>query len=464
MIYALLRSIAGIALRWFYRDLDVEGIERVPRSGPVLLAVNHPNALVDALLITWVVPRRIVLTAKATLFKHPVAAWFFARCGVVPLVRVSDIRSGELTGTLDPGRNAHSFQALHDVLRGGGAVLIFPEGKSHDEPALAPLRTGAARIALQARDENHIQRLAIVPVGLTFERKDTPRTRVLVQVGEPIAMDEWHGTAGDGEAQALTDEIDARLRAVTLNFTSADDASRSTALASLLTALFTETPSVGSRAPRLAAQVSVGRRIDRARRQLAACHDARLRARSDALLRRLTAFEQALSQHRIGMEDVEIPVTARAGARFLVREGWIFLVAGPVAAWGSINHWLPFNLARTLAVRSIESAVDPAMRTIVAGAAFVVAFYAAQGALVAALAGRLAAALYLVSLPIAADVNFIFRERLERAAGRARTYRLFQRNPGLQSRLVEELHWLRTEALAVDALLLDPRSSTAVAV
>jgi 1-acyl-sn-glycerol-3-phosphate acyltransferase len=48
MIYALLRAVAGVALRWFYRDIDVRGMERIPRRRPLLLTVNHPNALVDA--------------------------------------------------------------------------------------------------------------------------------------------------------------------------------------------------------------------------------------------------------------------------------------------------------------------------------------------------------------------------------------------------------------------------------
>jgi len=103
------------------------------------------------------------------------------------------------------------------------------------------------------------------------------------------------------------------------------------------------------------------------------------------------------------------------------------------------------------------------MRTIVAGAAFVLTFYAAQGALVAAFAGRVVAALYLASLPLTADVNFKFRERLARAVDRARAYMMFRREPALQSRLVEELHWLRREALAVDALLAATSSTSAVA-
>ena len=56
-------------MRWFYRRIDVEGMDHLPRNAPLLIVVNHPNALVDALLVGWVMPRRIVLTAKGGALK-----------------------------------------------------------------------------------------------------------------------------------------------------------------------------------------------------------------------------------------------------------------------------------------------------------------------------------------------------------------------------------------------------------
>ena len=453
-MYALLRAIAGIALRWFYRSIDVEGLDRIPRGAPIILVGNHPNALVDALVIGWVIPRRVIITAKATLFQNPVFAWLLARAGVVPLVRASDVRSGAVPGPSDPSRNERSFQALRSVLERGGAMLIFPEGISHDQPALAPLRTGAARIALHARDEARVRDLHIVPVGLTFERKDAPRSRVLAQVGEPIAMDAWRAPDGSANiAQALTDEIDARLRAVTLNYASVDDASRAAALASLFASVLADAPRALGDTPPLGFEVGLARRVDDARTLLAHRADEALRARADVLLKRLAEFEQSLARHGVALDDVGIPTSIGDGARFLAREGWILAVGGPIAMWGFVNHWIPFHAARAVAVRSIESAADPAMRTIVAGAALVLAFYTAQGAVVAALAGKLVAFLYLVSLPVAADVNFALRERLARGTRRARAYLLFRRRPRLQARLQEELRQLREDALEVDGLL-----------
>jgi 1-acyl-sn-glycerol-3-phosphate acyltransferase len=456
MLYALLRSIAGMALRWFYRRIDVEGLERLPRNAPLLLVCNHPNALVDAMLVAWAVPRRVVLTAKATLFENPLLAAFLNWVGVVPLMRAKDMRDATAAQPTDPRRNARAFGALRAVLRRGGAVMIFPEGISHDAPSLAPLRTGAARIALEARDEAGVHNLHIVPIGLTFERKEAPRSRVLVQIGDAIAMDQWQ-CESENAVPRLTEEIDARLRRVTLNYDSSDDAARSRALAALFAALSREEPeSVGQPRP-LQIDISFARRIERGRAALARSTDDALRARADALVRSLAELEDALARHQVALEDVSVSAEGRHAAPFLLRECWIIAIGGPVALWGRINHWIPFHAARAIARRSVESAADPAMRTIVAGAALVLAFYAMQGAVVCVLAGWLGAALYVASLPIAADVNFVLSERLGAALRRARTYLLFRSRPKLRARLQGDLQRLKAEALEIEMLLDDTR-------
>jgi glycerol-3-phosphate O-acyltransferase/dihydroxyacetone phosphate acyltransferase len=451
MLYALLRSLAGIALRWFYRRIDVEGLERLPRTAPLLVVVNHPNALVDALLVGWVLPRRVVLTAKATLFQNAAVSRLLTWIGVVPLVRASDARA-QGTTNIDPRRNTRAFGALRAVLRRGGAVVIFPEGISHDNPSLAPIRTGAARIALEARDEGGVRDLHIVPVGLTFERKDAPRTRILVQVGEPIAVGHWRATA-DSAVTSLTEEIDARLRRVTLNFASIDDGRQVAALSSLFATLLRDEPQPIGTARSLRTEVSLARRIDEAQRALSRTTDEVLRARSDTLLGDAEAFVERLSRHGVSLDDLSISAEARYAAPFVLRETWIIALGGPVALWGAINHWVPFNAARLIARRSVESASDPAMRTIIAGAVLVLAFYAGQSALVVLLAGWVAALFYAVSLPLAADVNFVLRERLSRAIGRARTYTLFRRRPKLQIQLQSELYRLRAEAIEIERQL-----------
>ena len=449
MIYALLRAVAGLALRWYYRSVDATGMERMPRRGPVLLVVNHPNALVDALVVGWVLPRRMLLTAKATLFTNPIASWLLRGIGVVPLQRASD--GAASTGAADPGRNAESFRAVSERLRRGGAVLIFPEGKSHDQPSLGEIRTGAARIALEASRRAGVRGLLVVPVGLHFERKERPSTRVLAQVGDPIAMDAFRPIDDRAAVLELTAEIERRLRAVTLNFDTDAEASATTALATSLAGLLAteEVPNLGV-VPPLEREVALARYVADARQLV---EDDALRARCEAFVARLQASGAALRRRGLSFADVAVETGVGSGSRFVVREAALLAVAGPLALWGSLNHYAPFHLARAVAMRRVESASDPAMRTIVAGTVLVLSFYGVQTVVVWRVFGAVAALLYAASLPVAAELNLRLAARLARARDRARAYLRFRRDAAEQRELRDELAWLRREAAELDAEL-----------
>jgi 1-acyl-sn-glycerol-3-phosphate acyltransferase len=450
MIYALLRAVAGIALRWFYRGIQVEGAEKIPRRRPLLLVVNHPNALVDALLVGWIMPRRVLITAKATLFANPVAARLLRWIGVVPLQRAADLRRTNVA--VDPSLNRETFRAVFDALARHGVVLIFPEGKSHDEPSLAPLKTGAARMALEAVNSGAATELAIVPIGLVFERKEAPRSRVLIQIGEPILVEEWRETANSPSVDVLTAEIETRLRAVTLNYANTDDVARSVRLASTIAALFDDAPPIGSVGRGLGVDTAIAKRIDDLSTRLVSAGPT-VRARADTLVRRLDSIERVAAKHGVLLEDVGISLDAASATRFVIREGWIVSIGVPVLVWGRINHWLPFRAARAVALHSVESAADPAMRTIIAGSLFVLLTYLAQTAAADFIWGPPIAAAYLVSLPIAAEINFALSDRMRRALQRARAFRRFRRDPALQHRLQHELALLRNEILAFESEL-----------
>jgi glycerol-3-phosphate O-acyltransferase/dihydroxyacetone phosphate acyltransferase len=198
--------------------------------------------------------------------------------------------------------------------------------------------------------------------------------------------------------------------------------------------------------------MAIARRIDELSLRLQHADDS-LRRRADQLSRRLDAVERVAMNHGVAIEDVGISLERRPAVRFVLREGWLLLVGGPIAVWGRLNHWLPFRAARILAMRSIDSAADPAMRTLVAGTAFVLLTYLAQSALVGVIWGPTAALIYLVSLPVAADINFSLSDRLQRTLRRARAFRRFRRDPGLQARLSDELASLRESVMAFDRAL-----------
>ena len=448
MLYRLLRWITRVALRWFYRDVEVNGLERIPAEGPVLLAVNHPNALVDALVVGDILPRELVLTAKATLFEHPVLRALFRWVKIIPLRRVTDETKRNPAAAPDAARNVDAFRAILDALADGEAVLIFPEGRSHNEPSLAPLRTGLARIALQARHERGIRGISIVPVGLTFERKWRPRTRIFVHVGDPIALDEWHPRDVSAPVDSLMLDVDTALRAATLNFASPEDAERVLGLSRLLAGAFDRARPLGSPDAPLASEVEIVRRIVAVERSL----PPSAAERASHFLARLEALRQELLTRRIAVSDVAISPALVPGARFGVREGMLVALTGPIALWGRVNHWIPLTLARWIARRQSKSPEDPAMYTLVVGLALVIIAYVVQTAIVARFFGGWWATVYLLSLPLAATWDIRFRDRLWRAGKRMRTYFQYRRDASLRPRLQQELAWLRNEALAIEQM------------
>ncbi|HEU4642824.1 MAG TPA: lysophospholipid acyltransferase family protein [Gemmatimonadaceae bacterium] len=449
MLYRILHWLTALALRWFYRDVEIVGLDRVPAHGPVLLAVNHPNAVVDAMTVIDAVPRRVTLTAKATLFDNPLVGAALRAIGAVPLRRASDEARREPRAALDPARNRASFEALVGALGRGAAVLFFPEGKSHSEPALAPLRTGLARVALEARDAHGVRGITIVPIGLVFEEKWRPRTRIVVQAGEPLLLDAWVTPPGDGAVETLTREVDARLRAMTLNFASAEDAARVIGAARLLAGAADEARPVRVPAHSLVLEVELVRRIERARRLLRPATEER----AAAFLSRLDALREELARRRIASTDVTISPGLLPGGWFLLREGSVAIAAGAVALWGRVNHAIPLAIARTIARRTSRAPEDPAMHTLLLAVALLLVAYVVQTAAAWRWVGPWWALLYLATLPIAGLWDQRHRDRMRRAVERARAYLVFRRHPALQRQLVERLAELRDEGRALEAEL-----------
>ncbi len=453
MLYHALRWLSGVALRWFYRDLEISGADRIPQTGPMLLAVNHPNALVDALVAGQLTDRRLLLTAKATLFEHPLLRILFRNVGIVPLRRVSDEAKGAVRGeaaAADASRNVEAFRAVTAALREGKAVLIFPEGKSHSEPSLAPLRSGLARMSLQARDEVGARGVRIVPVGLTFERKWSPRTRVVARVADPIDLDEWRAEPGADPVAALTRLVEQRLREATLNFASAEEAAWVVREARILAGIFDEPRPLGAASTPFTDEVDVIRRVHRASSLLREGDD--VKGRADEFLARLNELRRELDRRGMAANDLAISSAVGPGAWFAARESAILVGTGPIALWGRINHWAPLRLARAIAMRRSRSPEDPAMYTLAVGLGLVLIAYLIQTTAVMLIFGTAAASLYLLSLPLSATWDWRFRDRLRRARQRMRTYLHYRREPALQRRLLDEAAWLREEALSLEKL------------
>src|SRR5439155_6402376 len=213
-VRALFRALFRLILRIFFRRIEVSGLEHVPRDGPVIFVLNHPSGLIDPAFLLCFALRRVSFLAKAPLFRMPVVGYFCRAFEAIPVHRRQDAGS-------DPSQNREPFDATRAVRARGGAIAIFPEGTSHSDPKLRPLKTGAARIALGAAAAlPGAVPIQIVPAGLYYRAKRVFRSAALLHFGDPFAVDTVRLEPGEepplGPVRELTTRIERALAAVTL--------------------------------------------------------------------------------------------------------------------------------------------------------------------------------------------------------------------------------------------------------
>lgn len=183
----------------------IEGIENVPRKGGVILASNHLS-FIDSVVIPLTAPRRVHFLAKAEYFtgtglKGRLSKGFFEAIGAVPVER-GTYRSAQA-----------SLESALEILEGGKAFGIYPEGTRSLDGRLYRGKTGVAWLALTAG-------VPVVPVALEGPEqilpvgKRVPRLKkVTVRFGEPLHFDELHGQARSLKARRqVTDEVMAAIQ------------------------------------------------------------------------------------------------------------------------------------------------------------------------------------------------------------------------------------------------------------
>ncbi len=453
MFYPLFRMLVRVVLKLFFRRIEVDGRSNVPAVGPLLLVSNHTNAFVDPLLPVITLRRPIRVTAKNVLAKNPLLGLLMRGLGVITFHRREDVGKGA-----DVKENRTSLEACRAVLRKGEALCIFPEGMSHSDPSLRAFRTGAARIALDfVRDDGNPGRLQIVPIGLLYTRKDRFRSSVWLRLGTPLDAETWLAEHPDADAHALTEELQARVEAVTLNYETRRESAILSWAAEIVETEGEEPEALGVGERQAAAWFELLARLRAGYRTLSASQPAEI----EALSQRVRRHRAELRRLDIAPAEVYLPMHAGKAAFFLFREVELLLIGAPFAVFGAVNHAIPYLLVRWIARRLSKDKDHWATNVIFPSLAIFPIFYILQIALAWIWLPTLWATLYTLALPYTGYIALLYFERLAATWRRLRTYRFFRRNRDKQQELMNDGREIIAEIKLLDRQL-EPLDKSAV--
>ena len=374
------------------------GVERVPAAGPVLLCINHPNNLIDSLLVAGVLGRKVHYLATAALFRNPLVARFLAACGAIPVYRKQD----------DPDkmdRNTDTFAACYRALERGDLIGIYPEGTTHAERRVQRIKTGAARIALEYQAAGRGAPLSLIPVGLTFDARKAFRGHVRVSFGAPIGLAAYAAVYRAEPAravEALTTAIQWAMEAEILHVARPERQDLIRAVEELyrgdLIRELQEERGLGAR------QIDP-LRLSRAIAEATAHFEEHDPQRVEQLWAAVQRYRALLAAYQVRDQAVRARAQ-RPAARARLRRSWEASIGLPFFAYGLLVNGLPYLLPRWLARRTARKETDYATTRLLASVVAFPLFWALETWLVWRVLGLPWALGFALSLPLSGLIAY----------------------------------------------------------
>lgn len=204
MLYSLLKVYIRLALKLFCRKLTVNKPDLLQQEGPLLLAANHPNSFLDAIILDILFEQPVWSLARGDVFKTPLIRRFLHAIRILPVYRVSE-------GVENLGSNYETFDACIHLFKQQGVVLIFSEGKCINEWHLRPLRKGTARLAYSSWDQDIP--LKVLPIGINYSSFIRFGKNVWINIGTPITVNDINNTGSEGQRlQAFNQQLRHQLQ------------------------------------------------------------------------------------------------------------------------------------------------------------------------------------------------------------------------------------------------------------
>lgn len=194
MLYSFVKIIARLALPIYCRDIEINRKELLKHKGPLLLAANHPNSFLDAIILCTLFDGTVYSLARGDAFKNKLAARFLMLFKMFPVYRFSE-------GVENMDENYKTFDQCKELFKKNGIVLIFSEGRCINEWHLRPLKKGTARLAISSWQ--HGIDLKVLPVAINYSSFKKFGKNIKLSFGHIITREhiDYHDSHGNAIKQ-----------------------------------------------------------------------------------------------------------------------------------------------------------------------------------------------------------------------------------------------------------------------
>jgi 1-acyl-sn-glycerol-3-phosphate acyltransferase len=158
MLHFVLKRFVRLGLSVFCEDVNIRNKTALMEKGPILLVANHPDSFLDAIIIGAYYKRKIHFLARGDVFKNPIFGYLLRKIGMIPIHRIRE-------GKEHLHRNSSTFHESVEILKAGGAILIFIEGICLNNHEIQPFKKGATRILEEAHQQGVFPFIHVASLG-----------------------------------------------------------------------------------------------------------------------------------------------------------------------------------------------------------------------------------------------------------------------------------------------------------
>ncbi|HEX2848236.1 MAG TPA: 1-acyl-sn-glycerol-3-phosphate acyltransferase [Chitinophagaceae bacterium] len=203
MLYPCLKIYVRLLRPVFCRLIIIDKPELLKQKGPLLLAANHPNSFLDAVILDSLFEQPIWSLARGDVFKNKIIGRILKAMKILPVYRVSE-------GVENLSSNYETFDACKKIFRDNGLVLIFSEGICVNEWHLRPLKKGTARLVISSWEDGIP--VKVLPVCINYSSFRSFGKNLFISFGNSLTEKGLPATVSEGaRIQAFNNELRQQL-------------------------------------------------------------------------------------------------------------------------------------------------------------------------------------------------------------------------------------------------------------